>query len=84
MTSLEEEMSDSTNVLPSVAFGPAIDRRARALWPRLDPRALARCRHDPWRIAALVSRRTHLTVEEIRAMLVVPFVTDDEIATWFG
>ncbi|MFN8622802.1 MAG: hypothetical protein U0869_18860 [Chloroflexota bacterium] len=77
-------MSEPNDVRPTVAVGPWIDRRAKALWPRLDPRALARCRHDPRRIAALVSRRTHLTVEEIRAMLMTPVVSDDEIATWFG
>jgi hypothetical protein len=77
-------MSTTPNVEQDGTWGPAIDRRAKALWPRLDPKALSRCHHDPRRIAALVSRRTQLTVEEIRGMLVIPIVTEDEIATWFG
>lgn len=65
-------------------WGAAIDRRALALWPRLDAKALRRCGHDPRRIAALVSRRTSLSAEAIRSMLAMPHVTDDEAATWFG
>ncbi len=64
--------------------GAAIDRRALALWPRLDMKALRRCGHDPRRIALLVARRTSLSVEVIRSMLVLPAVSDDEVATWFG
>lgn len=65
-------------------WGTAIDRRALALWPRLDTKALRRCGHDPRRIALLVARRTSLSVEVIRSMLVLPVVSDDEVATWFG
>lgn len=77
-------MSSPTNPDARSSWGAAIDRRAKALWPRLDPAALRRCRHDPHRIALLISRRTHLTVDEIRGMLAGPAVSDDEIATWFG
>jgi hypothetical protein len=62
----------------------ALDRRAMALWPRLDPAALRRCRHDPRRIAVLVSRRTAMPLEAIYQVLTMPAVEDDEIETWFG
>lgn len=62
----------------------ALERRALALWPRLDPRALRRCRHDPHRIASLVARRTSLSLEAIEALLTMPAVSDDEARTWFG
>lgn len=62
----------------------AIERRALALWPRLDATALRRCRHDARRIAALVSRRTTMPPEAILRVLTMPAVEDDEIGTWFG
>ncbi len=66
------------------AWGPDIDRRARSMWPRLDPRALRRCRHDPRRIARLVARRSSLGVETILGMLVGPDISREEGETWFG
>jgi hypothetical protein len=62
----------------------AIERRAMALWPRLDAAALRRCGHDPKRIAALVSRRTAMPPESILRVLVMPVLAEDEIGTWFG
>ena len=47
------------------------ERRALALWPRLDRERLRRTRGDPTRIARLVSRRTTLSVETIVLMLVM-------------
>lgn len=76
---LEEQRG---NVHP--AWGPEIDRRARALWPRLDPRALGRCHHDPRRIARLVARRSSLGVEVILGMLTGPDISREEGETWFG
>lgn len=64
-------------------FG-ALERRALALWPRLDPAALRRCRHDARRIAALIARRTTMPPEAILNVLTMPRVPDDEIDTWFG
>ncbi len=71
--------------------GPAISRlqdilfdRALVLWPRLDRRALARCGPDVDRIAALVSRRTALSREDIVSMLRRPRVSDADGAYWFG
>ncbi len=61
-----------------------IDRRALALWPGLDRRALARCRHDAACIARLVSRRTRVAPQTILALLAVPAVSPDEAARWFG
>jgi hypothetical protein len=60
------------------------ERRALAMWPRLDRTALRRCRHDPRRIAALVSHRTSLPLESIERLLFASPVTSDEAATWFG
>ena len=60
------------------------ERRALALWPRLDARALKRCGHDPQRIARLVARRTSLSLETIVGMLSMPLVTPQDRETWFG
>jgi len=61
-----------------------VDRRALALWPRLDPRALGRCRHDVECIVRLVGRRTLLPKSVIHRLLSAPPVTLEEPATWFG
>jgi hypothetical protein len=61
-----------------------LERRALALWPRLDRRALHRCGGDPWRIARLVSRRTTLSIDMIVGMLGNPLVSGQEIEIWFG
>ena len=66
------------------AVESTIERRALALWPRLDGRALRRCGGDPRRIARLVSRRTSLSIEMIVGMLGTPLVTRQEIESWFG
>ena len=66
---------------PSAA---ALERRALALWPRLDRAALRRCHQDPARIAALISRRTSLSPDAIKQVLLMPSVSDDDVATWFG
>jgi hypothetical protein len=63
---------------------PGIDRRALSLWPRLDQRALARCHHDLDAVARLVSRRTSLPIETIRALLAIPAVAPEETERWFG
>ena len=65
-------------------WGPDIDRRARSIWPRLDPRALRRCRHNPHLIARLVSRRSSLGVDVIIGMLIGSGVSREESETWFG
>ena len=62
----------------------ALERRALALWPRLDRAALRRCHQDPARIAALISRRTSLSPDAIKQVLLMPSVSDDDVATWFG
>ena len=59
-------------------------QRALVLWPRLDGRALRRCRDDPHRMALLISRRTSLSVETIMGMLVAARVSSEERETWFG
>ena len=69
---------------PGPAGRPTIEERALALWPRLDPKALRRCRRDPRRIAALVARRTSLPPETIQAMLVMHAVSHEEASIWFG
>jgi hypothetical protein len=67
-----------------MAFDSGLDRRALALWPRLQPSALRRCGHDPRRIAALVARRTSISKEAILRLLTMPAVSDDDVVTWFG
>jgi hypothetical protein len=62
----------------------ALERRALALWPRLDRAALRRCRNDAHRIAALVARRTTMPPEAIFNVLTMPTVADGDIDTWFG
>ena len=61
-----------------------VERRALALWPRLDRAALRRCNQDPERIATLIARRTSMPPEAIRSVLMMPTVTEDETRTWFG
>ena len=69
---------------PSSSAAPALERRALALWPRLDRKALRRCHQDPARIAALISRRTLLSPDAIKQVLLMPAVSDDDVSTWFG
>jgi hypothetical protein len=61
-----------------------LERRALALWPRIDRAALRRCHNDATRIAALVARRTAMPQEAIRGLLTMPAVGRTEIDTWFG
>ena len=74
---LDQAQTEST-------WGPALYRRALAIWPRLDARALRRCGYDPRRVAALVSRRTSMPIETIMVLLTGPRVSRVEAATWFG
>jgi hypothetical protein len=62
----------------------ALERRALALWPRLDRAALRRCHNDARRIAALVARRTTMPPEAILNVLTMPSVSDGDVDTWFG
>lgn len=48
--------------------------RALALWPRVDRSRLARVRHDPARVAVLISHRTNLSLGAILELLGVPIV----------
>jgi hypothetical protein len=48
---------------------PDYGARALALWPRLDIQRLGRFRHDPRRVATLVSRRTTLSYVAILELL---------------
>jgi hypothetical protein len=61
-----------------------IEQRALLLWPRLDRRALARCRHDLEAITRLVGRRTSLPRDSIRALLAAPVVSGEDRERWFG
>jgi hypothetical protein len=61
-----------------------LERRALALWPRLDKSALRRCGNDPSRIAALISRRTSMPPEQIVQVLVMTIPTREDAASWFG
>jgi hypothetical protein len=46
-----------------------VERRAMAMWPRLDLRALRRCRGNTARIAVQVSRRTKMTRKAIELLI---------------
>lgn len=46
--------------------------RALAIWPRLARQRLARVRHDPRRVAALISHRTNLPHGAILTLLGAP------------
>ena len=46
-----------------------VERRALALWPRLNHRALHRCHGDATRIAAQVAHRTTMTPKAIEKLL---------------
>jgi len=61
-----------------------LDRRALALWPGLDSRALARCRHDVARVSRLVARRSHLPPSIVEVLLGAPSITAEDAACWFG
>ena len=57
---------------PAPELGPDYCARALALWPRLERNRLARVRHDPRRVAGLVSRRTALSLATILELLGAP------------
>jgi hypothetical protein len=71
-----------------LAAAATLERRALALWPRLDRSALRRCGNDPVRIAALISRRTSMPPEQIIQVLVMSGSPRDasggDAGTWFG
>lgn len=46
-----------------------VERRAMAIWPRLDNRSLRRCRGSSTCIAAYVSRRTKMTMKAIEWLI---------------
>ena len=54
---------------PPLQDTPDYCARALALWPRIEHERLARVRHDPDRIAALISRRTNLSHTAILELL---------------
>jgi hypothetical protein len=61
-----------------------LEERALALWPRLDCKAVRRCAGDAQCVVRVISRRTALPADAILSLLLMPFVTQDEGATWFG
>ena len=62
---------------PAPQLAPDYCGRALALWPRLERDRLARVRHDPHRVAALVSRRTALSLATIVELLGAPSVESE-------
>lgn len=75
--------SGSATADPVNSRGAGLARRAQAIWPRLDRRALARCAGDPARITRLVARRTSLPPAVIRAIL-DPGLSEVDQEFWFG
>ena len=57
---------------PAPELHPDYWSRALALWPRLERHKLARVRHNPNRVAALISRRTNLSHAAILDLLGAP------------
>jgi hypothetical protein len=64
-------------VAPLHDLAPDYWSRALALWPRLERHRLARVRHDPRRVATLVSRRTNLSRAAILHLLGAPAAERD-------
>jgi hypothetical protein len=67
MNSLTTDLG-RTGIAPRPDLPDYFDR-ALALWPRLERPRLARVRHDPHRMAALISRRTTLSYVAILELL---------------
>lgn len=65
-------------------YWEAMERRALAFWPRLNPKALRRCHHDPRRIARLIAHRTSLSRDMILDLLTFPELKSEETEYWFG
>jgi hypothetical protein len=61
-------------VTPTLQPEPPADyaSRALALWPRIERQRLARVKHDPRRVAALISHRTRLSIAAILELLGAP------------
>ena len=57
--------------MESPAAQPDYYARALVLWPRLNPR-LGRVRRDPNRMAAVIARRTNLSLDAILSLLGAP------------
>jgi hypothetical protein len=76
-------MKAQTRVYVVRAWQP-VERRALAIWPSLDRRALRRCKHDPRRIAALIGRCTSLTPDTVLGMLTMAGLSPEEREDWFG
>jgi hypothetical protein len=57
--------------VPVVRLGSAarVERRALAMWPRLDRAALHRCHGDPRRIAIQIAHRTKMERGVIEAII---------------
>jgi hypothetical protein len=68
----------------SPEWASRLEQRALALWPRLNRRAMKRCAGDAHCVVRVVSRRTNLPADVILGLLLMPFVSQDEGATWFG
>ena len=75
----------SQQISPGRSLAPPLERRALALWPRLDRAALRRCRAGP-----CPDRGAHLAPDlaarptAIKQVLLMPSVSDDDVSTWFG
>jgi hypothetical protein len=46
-----------------------VERRALAIWPRLNRRALRRCHGDPKRIAVQIAHRTKMAPKAIEKLI---------------
>jgi len=62
-------LSGPLDPLPPAASLPDYYGRAVVLWPRLACARIARVRHDPYRMASIVARRTTLSYRSILELL---------------
>jgi hypothetical protein len=69
--------SDHPTLAAPLSLPPDYYARALALWPRLERHRLARVKHDPGRVAALVARRTTLPRAAILELLGAPRAETD-------
>jgi hypothetical protein len=71
-TDADTRTAPPTSESPAQGNLPDYCSRALALWPRAERVRLARVRHNPGRVAALISHRTNLSRNAILELLGAP------------
>jgi hypothetical protein len=78
VTKADTKTAPPASKSPAPGTVPDYCSRALALWPRANRVGLARVRHNPRRVAALISHRTNLSRNAILELLGVPAAEADE------